>query len=68
MAQSKAKKQRKKIEQAGYRNPEQSRYRNVGLTTRVKKDKMKYTRKGRLSTDFKVDERPFSFSLLVLVR
>lgn len=60
MATSKAKKERKKREQAGLRNPEKSRYRNVGLTTRVKKDKTKYTRKGRLSPIKSADERPFS--------
>ena len=59
MAQSKAKKQRNKKEREGFRNPEESRYRNVGLTTRVKKDKTKYTRKGRSATNRIVEERPF---------
>lgn len=66
MANSKAKKERKKREREGFRNPEERRYRNVGLTTRVKKDKTKYTRKGRTSTNQYGDERPFY--LLCLAR
>lgn len=65
MAKSNAKKQRMKKEREGFRNPEERRYRNVGLTTRVKKDKTKYTRKGRESTHYKADERPFSLNKLV---
>ena len=61
MAQSKAKKERKKREREGFRNPEENRYRNVGLTTRVKKDKTKYSRKGRTSPINQVDERPFIY-------
>ncbi len=53
MANSKAKKLRLKIEREGRMNPEQKRFRNVGLTTRVKRNKTKYTRKGRSASDFK---------------
>lgn len=52
MAMSKAKKLRNKIEREGNRNPEEMRYRNVGLVTRVKADKTKYKRKGRNASDY----------------
>lgn len=51
MAKSTAKKMREKLAREGKRNPEENRYRNVGLYTRKVKDKTKYTRKERLSLD-----------------
>lgn len=47
---SKAKKVRAKMEREGHRNPSESHYRNIGLETRIKKDKTVYTRKGRNSS------------------
>lgn len=65
MAVSKAKKQRIKVEREGRRNPEAKRYQNVGLTTRVKQDKTKYSRKGRSPAAYTQQNEPVLFSFLL---